>query len=50
MMLRQLGEIDLAGRIERACYEVIASREQVTFDLGGSATTTEFAQSICSKL
>ena len=44
MMLRHLGEIDLAGHLERACYEVIASREHVTFDLGGTATTSEFAQ------
>ena len=47
---QQLQVPQMAGRLERACYEVIASREQVTFDLGGSATTTEFAQSICSKL
>jgi hypothetical protein len=26
--LGKLGEIDLAGRIERACYEVIARRER----------------------
>jgi isocitrate dehydrogenase (NAD+) len=50
MMLRYLGEIDLAGRIERACYDVIASKEHVTFDLGGTATTSEFAQAISSQL
>ena len=39
MMLRYLGEIELGGRIERACHDVIASRQHVTFDLGGTATT-----------
>jgi isocitrate dehydrogenase (NAD+) len=50
MMLRHLGEIDLAGRIEQACYDVIASKQHVTFDLGGTATTSEFAQAISSQL
>jgi isocitrate dehydrogenase (NAD+) len=49
-MLRHLGQIDLAGRIEQARYDVIASKEHVTFDLGGAATTSDFAQVICSKL
>ena len=46
MMLRHLGEIDHAGRIEQACYNVIGSKQHVTFDLGGTATTSEFAQAI----
>ena len=50
MMLRHLGEIDLAGRIEQACYDVIASKQHVTFDLGGTATTSEFTQAICSQV
>ena len=45
MMLRHLGEIDLAGRIEQACHDVIASKQHVTFDLGGTATTSEFTRS-----
>jgi isocitrate dehydrogenase (NAD+) len=49
-MLRHLGEMDLAGRIEQACYNVIAGRQHVTFDLGGTATTSEFAQAIASQL
>ena len=32
MMLRHLGEIDHAGRIEQACYNVIGSKQHVTFD------------------
>jgi isocitrate/isopropylmalate dehydrogenase len=37
-------------RIEQACYDVIASKEYVTVDLGVTATTSEFAQAISSKL
>jgi isocitrate dehydrogenase (NAD+) len=50
MMLRHLGEIDLAGRIEKACYEVIGGKQHITFDLGGTATTSEFTQAISSQL
>jgi isocitrate dehydrogenase (NAD+) len=49
-MLRHLGEIDLAGRLEHACDDLIASKKHATFDLGGTATTPEFTQAICSKL
>ena len=50
MMLRHLGEIDLAGRIEQACHDVIASKQHVTFDLGGTATTSKFSQAIIERL
>jgi isocitrate dehydrogenase (NAD+) len=50
MMLRHLGEIGLAARIEQACCEVISSRQHVTFDLGGTARTGEFTQAIISRL
>jgi isocitrate dehydrogenase (NAD+) len=50
MMLRYLGEIELGARIEQACHDVIAGREHVTFDLGGTATTSEFAQAIIDRL
>ena len=49
-MLRHLGDIDLAGRIEQACYDVIDSKQHITFDLGGTATTSEFAQAIIERL
>jgi isocitrate dehydrogenase (NAD+) len=42
--------IDLAGRVEKACYNVIAGKQHVTFDLGGTATTSEFAQAIIERL
>lgn len=50
MMLRHLGENALAEKIQSACYAVIASREHVTFDLGGNATTTEFTDAIIRSL
>ena len=50
MMLRHLGEIDLAARIEQACHDVIASKQHVTFDLGGTAKTSQFAQAIIERL
>jgi isocitrate/isopropylmalate dehydrogenase len=50
MMLRHLGEIDLAGASSRPATDVIASKQHVTFDLGGTATTSEFAQAISSQL
>jgi isocitrate dehydrogenase (NAD+) len=49
-MLRHLGEIDLAGRIEQACYDTIAGKQHITFDLGGNATTSEFARAIIERL
>ena len=50
MMLRHFGEIDLAGSIEKACYDVIGGKQHVTFDLGGTATTSEFAKAIIERL
>ena len=50
MMLRHFGEIDLAGRIEKACYDVIGGKQHVTFDLGGTASTSDFAKAIIERL
>jgi isocitrate dehydrogenase (NAD+) len=50
MMLRYLGEIELGRRIEQSCHDVIASKEHITFDLGGTATTSEFAEAIVDGL
>ena len=47
---KKVGEIDLAGRIEQACYDTIASKQHITFDLGGNATTSEFARAIIERL
>ena len=50
MMLEYLGEKECAGRIEAALNDTLLHKEQCTGDLGGKASTTEFAQAIISKL
>jgi isocitrate dehydrogenase (NAD+) len=50
LMLRHLGYPDAAERVERALREVIAEGETVTYDLGGSAGTSQFADAIIERL
>lgn len=50
LMLRHLGETDAAGRLFAAIAAVIAESKQVTYDLGGSAGTSEMADAIIGKL
>ena len=50
MMLRHLGEMDAADRIEKAMLEVFAEGKALTRDLGGTARTNEFARAIEEKL
>ena len=50
MMLEWLGEADKAARLERAVAAVIAEGRVRTYDMGGSAKTTEMAEAIASKL
>src|SRR5438876_1300037 len=50
MMLRHLTELVAADRIERALNRVLEKREKVTRDLGGKASTTEFADAIIAEL
>src|SRR6266513_488677 len=42
MMLRYLGELDAANRIETALNKVLAERTTVTRDQGGTASTSQF--------
>lgn len=49
MMLRHLNYMDVADRIERACFDTIASGTK-TGDLGGSAKCSEFTEAICARL
>lgn len=49
-MLRYLGKKDIADRIDRAAYAVLASGKGLTPDLGGTASTAQFAESIISRL
>ncbi|HUR99157.1 MAG TPA: isocitrate dehydrogenase (NAD(+)) [Pyrinomonadaceae bacterium] len=50
LMLRHLGEIDAAVRIEKAMLEVFAEGKFLTKDLGGTARTNEFARAIVDKM
>jgi isocitrate dehydrogenase (NAD+) len=50
LMLRHLGRADAADRVEGAVRDVIAEGRTVTYDLGGSAGTREFADAIVARL
>jgi isocitrate dehydrogenase (NAD+) len=50
LMLRHLGHPDVADRVETALREVIAEGETLTYDLGGSAGTSQFADAIVDRL
>jgi len=50
LMLRHLGEMDAADRVEKAMMEVFAEGNVRTRDLGGTAKTDEFATAIIEKL
>ena len=50
LMLHHIGESHAAGRIESALVRVLATSARTTRDLGGTATTTEFADAICHEL
>ena len=50
LMLRHLGEQAAAERVEGALRDVIAAGERVTYDLGGTAGTSEFADAIIERL
>jgi isocitrate dehydrogenase (NAD+) len=49
-MLNHIGETDAAARIQGGLLAVLATPARTTRDLGGSATTTEFADAICRAL
>lgn len=50
MMLRHLGELDAADRIDAAVTKVLEEGTKLTQDLGGTASTSEFAQEIIKNL
>ena len=50
MMLQHLGEHDAATRIMRAVEEVLAEGQSLTYDLGGTASTSAMADAIIAKL
>jgi isocitrate dehydrogenase (NAD+) len=50
LMLRHLGELAAADAVESAVREVIAAGERVTYDLGGSAGTREFGETVAARV
>ncbi len=50
LMLRHLGYPDVAERVETALRTVVAEGRTVTYDLGGSAGTSQFADAIIERL
>lgn len=50
LMLRHLGETQAAERTERALLDVLKEGKTLTFDLGGSAGTDEFARAVIARL
>lgn len=50
MMLRHLGELTAAARIEKALTDVYRAGEVRTRDLGGTASTTEFTTALCDRI
>ena len=50
LMLRHLGEMEAAARIETALKAVLAEGRHVTYDLGGSAVHAEMARAIATRI
>ncbi len=50
LMLRHLGHVDVAERLESAVRDVIAEGRAVTHDLGGDAGTQAFATAVIERL
>jgi isocitrate dehydrogenase (NAD+) len=50
LMLRHLGETAAADAVETAVRSVIADGQTVTYDLGGSAGTREFGETVAARV
>ncbi len=50
MMMRHLGLIDIANKIETALFSVLGEGKIRTRDLGGNSSTTEFADAIIKSM
>lgn len=50
MMLRYMGEMEKAQKIEEAVFAVIREGKVLTGDLGGSAKCSEFTAEICARV
>lgn len=50
MMMEYLGEAEAAGRMERAVLKTLEEGKALTYDLGGSAKTSDVAEAIARKI
>jgi isocitrate dehydrogenase (NAD+) len=50
LMLRHIGRPDIANSVEEAVRDVIAEGRHLTYDLGGSAGTSQFADAVIERL
>ena len=50
LMLRHLGQNDVAARVEKAVYHVYQEGRNLTRDVGGKASTEEFATAVIGAL
>jgi isocitrate dehydrogenase (NAD+) len=50
MMLRHIGELEAAQRIETALNKVLGEKKVLTRDLGGTASTSNFTDAIIAAL
>jgi isocitrate dehydrogenase (NAD+) len=50
LMLRHIGEAQAANRLEAAIAEVLKEGREVTYDLGGKAKTSQYADVIIAKM
>jgi len=50
LMLRQIGEVEAADRIEEALAAILKAGRHTTPDLGGSSSTSEMADAVIAKL
>ena len=50
LMLEYIGEQEAADRVFNAVKEVIAEGKTVTYDLGGTAKTSEMAEAIAARI
>jgi isocitrate dehydrogenase (NAD+) len=50
MMLRHIGEVDASVRLQNAVEAVYREGKTITSDVGGTATTSQFTDSVCAAL
>merc|ERR1711941_38431 len=50
MMLRHLNMHSHGDRIEKACFDTIAAKVNITGDLGGKAKCSDFTNEICERV